>query len=295
VSEHVDFDVVANVKPQTGTSASILVDPGDPLVTSETGYVLVNYSIQAQDDDGDVLTATWDFDDGLPPVVQDSPGGSELLYQFIEQRNYTDVGTYNVSVTITDGIPGHELFLFIVVNVSSTNLPPSASLEFNMSKGAYALRNELLNFTLVLSDPERNPIEVIIDFGDNSSRLYFNLTDFVEDKITIRFNHSYTDKGNYSMTIWYTDNKVGLFNHSKIKNASVNIDEPRVIVTTSWSWWDYTSLGLLCLIPVLVVVRFVQVSRRRKIIEEKGMTYDEWKLMKSVEAEKSSKKKEGGP
>lgn len=287
-----DVEVVPNAPPQS--LSSILVEPGEPVVRSEIGYVLVNYSIQAFDEDGDILSATWDFGDGSSPVVEASPGGSGL-YKFIQQQNYSDVRDFNVSVTITDGHPGHEIFLYTLVHVNSTNLPPSLSLDYKLSKGAYAVKNELLNFTLVISDLERDPIEVIIDFGDNSSRLYFNLTDFVGNNVTIGFNHSYANLGNFSMTIWYTDNKVGLFNHYKHTNVTIDVQAIPEVVHNIWSWWDYTSLGLVCMIPVLLVVRFIQVSHRRKIIEEEGMTYDEWKLLKSVEAEESPKNKEGGP
>jgi len=294
VSESLGIEVVANAKP--GSGGYIMVEPGDPLVRSETGYVLVNYSVKAQDDDGEVLTATWDFGDGSPPVSESSPGGSSLLYGFIQQRNYTDAGNFTVSVTITDGVAGHEILLLTVVQVNSSNLPPSLhSLDFNVSMGSYALKNELLNFTLILSDPERNPIEVMIDFGDNSSRLYFNLTDFVDNNVTIAFSHSYANLGDYLIQIFYSDNKVGLGEHSKVRNVTIKVDEPPVVVKTSWSWWDYTSLGLVCMMPVLVVLRFIQMARRRRSIEDMGMTYDEWKLLKSVRDEELPKEKEGGP
>jgi hypothetical protein len=293
VSEHLDIEVVANVAPQTG--GSFAPDPSNPLVSSDTGYVLVNYSIGAADADGDIINVTWVFDDGSPPVDQTSPGGTDGLFTFTLWRNYTNAGFINVSVTITDGIPGHETSLSAFLQVNSTNRPPSLSIQFNVSMGSYALKNELLNFTLNFTDPERNPIEVTIDFGDNSSRLYFNLTDFVGNNVTLIVNHSYANFGNYTMQIWYTDNKTGLFNHHKMTNITIRIAAPIVKASDIWSWWDYTSLGLVCMIPVLVVIRFVQMSRRRRFIEDQGMTYDEWKLMKSVKAEESLRQTEGGP
>jgi hypothetical protein len=293
VSEHIDIEVFANVAPLTGSVLS--VDPGNPLVSSETGYVLVNYSIEAADADGDIINATWVFDDGSPLVSQTSPGGTDGLFTFILQRNYTDSVSFNVSVTITDGIPGHETSLSAFVQVNSTNRPPTLSLDYNVSKGSYALKDEVINFTLVFTDPEGDPIQVIVDFGDNSSRLYFNLTGLVANNVTLTINHSYANVGVYTIKIWYTDNKTGLFDHEKLVNITLKIDAPIVIASNPWSWWDYTSLGLICMIPILIVIRFVQNSRRRKAIEEQGMTYDEWRLRKSIDSEESSSRKEGGP
>jgi len=293
VSDRVDVEVYENAAPQSGTVLS--VEPSNPVVSSETGYEVVNFTIGVADADGDVLIATWDFDDGSPPVVQTSPGGTDRIYDFLVVRNYTDVGFFNVTVNVTDGIPGHELSLSAFVQVNSTNRPPTLALDYNISMGSYALVDEVINFTLVFTDPEWDPIQVIVDFGDNSSKLYFNLTDFVGNNVTLSLNHSYANVGDYVVKIWYTDNKTGLFNHVKLVNITLEIDAPVVIASNPWSWWDYTSLGLICMIPVLIVIRFVQNSRRRKAIEEQGMTYDEWRLRKSIDSEESSSRKEGGP
>lgn len=294
VSADISIEVHANVAPAPG--ALLDVSPSNPVVRSEVGYVLVNFTMEAADEDGDALTALWDFDDGTPLVSQTSPGGTELLYPFIVQRNYTDAGSFNVSVTVTDGIPGHEILLTVFVQVNSTNLPPVLSvIEYNLSKGTSGMINEMVNFTLVITDPERDPIQVVVDFGDNSSRLYFNLTDFVANNVTFTFSHSYANPGTYGVMIWYTDNKTGMFDHQRLYNATpFEIKAPVVIVVESWSWWDYTSLGLLCMIPVLIVIRFARTSRRLKVLEEQGMTYDEWMLRKSMEADAPSSRKEGG-
>ena len=298
VSMDISLEVHANVAPGAAEVGEVIsVDPNGPVVRSEVGYQLVTFNMSAYDDDGDAMTATWDFDDGTPLVIQTSPGGTASSYQFSVQRNYTDAGFSNVSVTVTDGIPGHEISRTAFVQINSTNRPPVLSvIEYNLSKGTSGMINEIINFTLVFTDPEGNPIQVVIDFGDNSSRLYFNLTDLVANNVTLTFNHSYANPGTYEVKIWYTDNKTGWFDHERLYNATpFEIKAPVAIVTHSWSWWDYTSLGLICMIPIVIVIRFAQASRRRKVIEEQGMSYDEWMLRKSLDAEESSSGKEGGP
>lgn len=271
------ISVVENRVPSA--LATLNVDPASPIVQSGVGYVLVNYSFPASDPDGDVLTVTWDFDDGSPEVVNISAGGT-TQYEFVQQRNYTDAGEFNITVVVTDGRPGHEVMIFMNITIGSNNRPPNvATLVPILSGGSKARANETLSFTMVIQDAEFDPIEVVIDFGDNSTRLYLNLTDYVDGNLTAIFEHMYTEVGNYTITVWYTDNKIGLFEHEKEYLTIVTIEEPLIVEKRIWDWWDYFTLGLVGLIPVLIALRMIFVSRRRKMVEAQGMSLEEWKLV----------------
>ena len=293
VSQSITIDVKANRIPIT--SSVIGVDPPSPMIESGEEYLIVNYSIQAYDLDGDVVNITWDFGDGSPQATNVSTGGTGLQ-TFVQQRNYTDTGKFNISVFVTDGRPGHEVSLYVVVFVNSTNRPPELdSYQYNVSSGAFALPNEILNFTLSISDPERDAIQIIIDFGDNSTILYLNLTEFGEGNIsTVQFSHSFLKVGNYTINITYTDNKQGLFQHTKYIENKIWVHSPPIIPENHWNWWDSTSLGLLFGLIVLGITRLLYVERRRKKIEAQGMTYEEWKLMSTEMPEGIDLRKEGG-
>lgn len=289
--------VATNKKPQV--QSVITVNPGSPIINSTIGYVEVEFTIEASDPDGDVLNLTWDFGDGTTNATNESVGAG--TQSFTQVRNYTNGGSFNISVTVTDGRPGHEVVVYQILNVSSTNRPPSV-VRFNFTYAAldYALTNETVNFTLVIFEPERDLIELIIDFGDNSPRVYMNLTEFVDYNVTALFNHTFKDLGNYTVKIWYTDNKIGVFNHTKSSNVTVKVKNPVVIVPIIWSWWDFTSLGLFCMIPVVIAIQFLFMARRRRAIESEGMSVDEWKLRKSqsldMELEKElERQKKMGP
>lgn len=276
----VTYSVLANRIPSVADNIS-MTSSNPVIIDAVSGYTNITFSITARDRDGDILNATWDFDDGTPKLYNTSFGGIDL-YEFIQWRNYTTTGQFNVTVNITDGRAGHEVVRLLVVNVTSTNLPPGlGGFQYNLSKGVYALPNELINFTITLTDPEQNPIEVVVDFGDNSDKLYFNLTDYVDGNITLKFNHSYAAKGVFNITITFTDNRVGLFDHIKSVKVSIKVDVPRAVVQDLWSWWDYTSLGLVCLMPILIVTRMAMIFRRRRLLEDRGYTLEEWKLMQS--------------
>lgn len=279
ISESITIEVVGNSIPNVLNT--INVDPDSPIVPSDAGYVVVNYSIQAGDPDGDVLTVTWNFDDGSPEVVNTSAGG-KYTYDFVQIRNYTAAGIFNVTVLVTDGRPGHETLVYRNITVGSENRPPSmASFYYTLSGGTKARANETINFTMVIRDAELDPIEVVIDFGDNSTRLYLNLTEFVNGNITYSFSHVYTKVGNYSVTIWYTDNKIGRYEHNKTYATPIKVEAPKVVEVIVWNWWDYFTLSLVGIAPMLVVLRFVVISRRRKSLEAEGMTLEEWKLITS--------------
>jgi hypothetical protein len=273
-------NVDVNHKPG---AATINVNPDTPIVNVTRGYVLVNYSIEAYDQDGDPLTITWDFDDGLPVVVNESASGvsTKVPTMYKQTRNYSDAGSFNVTVVVSDGRPDHQLYKYRVVNVSSTNLPPvlRAFQPVNMSGGSWALPNETIQFQIIISDPEMNEVEVTINWGDGSEISHFILSDFVGKNVTIMVNHTYTTIGNFTIVLNYTDNKVGSLNHSKTYTLTVQTKIVYIAPPEEWSWWDYTTLGLVCLVPVGLVIWMHRVSQHRRMLDKEGLTSDEWRLL----------------
>jgi hypothetical protein len=268
---------------------SITIEPSVLQVNDQKGYLVVNYSVEAQDPDGDPLNATWDFGDGSAPAYNES-AGTTAIFEFKQQVNYTNPGTFNISVVVTDGRPGHDVLVYSMVSITSNNLPPSiVEFQANYSGKSAAMPNQTVNFTLIITDPELNTVEVMVDFGDNSTILYFNLTDYVNGNATITFSHIYTEVGNYTVKLSYTDNKIGIFNHSKEYNITIAVEIPYVPPKFHYSWWDYTSMFLFGMIPVAIAISYIRSRRTHREIEAKGMTVDEWKLYQEVMDESSKK------
>jgi hypothetical protein len=258
------------------------INPSVLQINDTLGFLLVNYSIEVQDSDGDFMNATWDFGDGSP-LVYNETGGTRDVYVIEQWVNYTNPGTYNITFQVTDGRAGHTVNRSANVEISSSNLPPSIwEFQANYSGKSAALPNETVNFTLIITDPELNTVFVIVDFGDNSSLLYLNLTEFVEGNVSATFGHIYSEEGNFTVLLKYTDGKIGIFNHSKEYNITVVVDIPPEKVVFHYTWWDYTSMGLFAMIPILIFVGYLRSRRTHKEIEAKGMTVDEWKLFQEV-------------
>lgn len=271
-------DVVVNSIPSVGT---INVDPNTPIVNSTIGYRIVNFTLDASDTDGDVLTVTWDFDDGTPVVVNTSAGGTAVFRSF-QSRNYTDEGVFNITVVVTDGKVGHEVYKFTIVNVSSTNLPPrivSFGPSSPMSGGTWAEPNETIEFLLAVTDPEMDEVEIFLNWGDGSEVLHFFLSEYVNGNASILLNHSYATRGNFTITLNYSDNKIGILTHDKSYSLTIETRTFFEHVAEGWSWWDYTSLGMLFLIPIVLVVWAISTARQRRKLEDEGLTMDEWKLL----------------
>jgi hypothetical protein len=267
ISLTVSVRAILNLPPEV--VGVIDTDPQSLIINAILGYLNVSYSVEAFDPDGDVLHVVWDFGDGSPSVTNVSEGGTEVR-AFVQQRNYTDPGTFNISVEVSDGRPGHNISLWKEVEITSNNLPPKVvGFVFNYSENrSYALPNETIAFTLVLADPELNAIEIIVDFGDNSTLEYYNLTEFSHGNVTLVLNHSFGSAGEYQITIWYTDNKTGLFEHAKYYNVTVTVKEAPPVIHDYWTPWDYTCLSvLICAIvlPVLWAINGIQKKRRMEM------------------------------
>jgi len=266
----------------------INADPDNPLInTTSANYVTVVLSTDTNDEDGDILNATWDFGDGSPPEYNESAGGVMVMYHFAQVHNYTDAGAYNVTVTITDG-HGHIVVQSRLLNVTSNNRPPVVKGFDHQpyQAGDFATPNEILEFELVLTDHERDRIEVKWDFGDGSPLVYTNVTDFGSSgNVTITLTHAYTEKGNYTVTIYIDDFKKSALTHEKNYSLPIRVWIKPPVETTAWNWWDYTSLGLVGMIPVMLGAWVVRMRLRHKLMEKQGMSYDEWKLRKQLEKE----------
>jgi hypothetical protein len=262
ISYSVSIRVEVNNAPEV--LGVIDTDPESLIINATIGYLVVNYSVEANDPDGDVLYVLWDFGDGTPTQTNVSTGGVKT-HEFVQQRNYSEACEHNITVTVGDGRPGHNVSKSRLVKITSTNLPPSVvSLAFNYSQNrSYALPNETVLFELVIGDPESDTIEVIVSFGDNTSLEYYDLSQFVGGNTSLILNHSFASIGEFVITIWYTDNKTGLFEHSKHYNVTVTVKEPSPPVNKHWTTWDYISFGLfLCAFVIPIAWAIIGLRHR---------------------------------
>lgn len=120
----------------------------------------------------------WDFGDGSPLAFTQNP-----------THAYTTPGTYNVSLTVTDGITCRDTVMkntFI-----SVYTPPTAGFTFTPTTGCDPLT---VNFTDASTDGTGNIVNYAWDFGDGGSSVLPNPT------------YVYSTPGLYTISLTVTDN-----------------------------------------------------------------------------------------
>ncbi|MDQ1372551.1 MAG: hypothetical protein QG582_1469, partial [Candidatus Thermoplasmatota archaeon] len=112
--------VVGNAVPSVVDE--IAMSDESPTIDTAVGFVTVTFTLQVYDGDGDVLTVTWDMDEGISRT--DTSDGGMTIYTFDQDRRFNTTGSFNISATVTDGLEGHDVTKYRLVNVTSNNLPP---------------------------------------------------------------------------------------------------------------------------------------------------------------------------
>jgi hypothetical protein len=282
VTRQISISVAGNSLPSVVDE--IAMSEESPRINVSIGFFVVAFTVQTYDADGDVISVAWNLDDGGDPKVNTSAGGL-VVYTFTQERHFNQTGVYNISVAVSDGILDHEVVRYREFIVASNNMPPSvARFNFTYDAGNYAAPGEEIEFSITLLDPEMDIIEITWDFGDNSPILSFNLTEYVDGNVICVVSHAYSEVGSYNVTIRYSDNEIfGLLTHERIKTATVVVDTPFDRIADPWSWWDYSTLIAVLMIPIVLVLNLILTRQRRKQLEAQGVSLEELKLRESIQ------------
>lgn len=107
--------------------------------------------------------------------------------------NFTTVGTFNVSVTVTDstGLTGNETFQITVVSETQTPTNFSVVLNATPTSGNAPL---LVAFSTTVNGGT-SPYTYLLSFGDGNSTKYPTN------------NHKYQNKGTFNASVLVTDSK----------------------------------------------------------------------------------------
>ena len=272
----------------------IMVFPQDVLINETTGVAQVLLRIQANDYDGEVLTATWDFGDGTPAAMNVTQGGTQV-YTIDQVHEFTASGQYNVSVVVTDGREGHEVLRHKLVNVTSNNSSPQVvDFDVILSHSSYGLPGSVVQFIIVLFDNERNPLTVSWDFGDGSPIEWTNTTVFNESGHAVcMINHTYSEEGDYTVLVNFTDGLYGLIGlHEDSWSGLVVIGVGSEDTVRVWDWWDYTSLTLFMVCIGLLFLWSVSGVIRRRRLDRMGVSVEEY-LLRKQELDQYEEKRKG--
>ena len=240
------------------------------------------------DEDGDNLTVRWSFGDNSTAVnVTVGTRWDAQPFPLLQEHIYTDVGVYNLTVHVDDGTS--QTMATARVTVLSFNEPPLLSpvvvLRANRTVAANNtfLIDETVVIQLTMKDPENDPLEVTIDWGDgNVTRVDITLTGGPDctinesNETVCYFSYAYQALGTYLINVTLTDHRVYLaFNqtgglvtrsHTPMQSATVIVAPPsQPRAEDLWDWWDYSTLTLvLGGIAILVGRGAWQVHQERR-------------------------------
>ncbi|MBE2317690.1 PKD domain-containing protein [Solirubrobacter sp. CPCC 204708] len=169
----------ANLAPAwttDGTPVGHVGFNGDPMQ--------VQFTAEAKDPNKDTVSYEWDFDDDSAKSTKQSP-----------VHTYTQPGTYDVTVKVTDG-KGGELTKTIQVTVArKANTLPEVTIEADPKQGPGPLT---VRFSSQISDADGDGWKSAWNFGDGSGS--------AEDHPT----HVYNAPGVYTATLTITDAQGGV-------------------------------------------------------------------------------------
>lgn len=234
------------------------------------------------DQDWDNLTVTWSFGDGTFALNRTQGGPAAAKgFALTQVHTYAALGpapnyTYTVEVWVDDG-RGHNVSAETDVFVGSTNLPPTAVVRPLLANNT-ARANEQFTLEVNVSDPEGDPVNVTVDFGDGTVQtFYLELEPGVNR--TLRVNHAYAGIWTYTINVTVTDGLVYLqqnrtgglvrMNHTCEVSTIIAVSAPRRGAgSDAWTWWDYTALAAVLSLPAVLTVRGI----RRRIAERRQET-----------------------
>lgn len=275
--------------------ANISSSPQLIFLDEASGAATAELSIQGYDSDGDILYVMWCFGDGSDPAINIS-GGSRQVYEFVQTHGYNDSGIYNVSCTITDGREGHEIVRYLSLVIRSNNSAPVLmGITRTLSNGTYAMVDTNVTIKITLADRERDRVRVGWSFGNNTSLLITEISEYdAAGNGTSTVEHVYTSLGEYTIRIWFTDDKFDSKWHNDSRNITLSVRASWVKGSLIWDVWDYASLGMLMGAISSVFIYAWYMARFRKKLDNKGLSYDEHKVImrEKKDAERAKKKAE---
>ena len=193
-------DVVnSNTPPQSVTVApEILV-----INKSDLAVFIVN----ATDPDGDPLSMTIDFGNG----VSETATGVTAPHEFF--TTYTASGSYAVNVSVSDGI-NPAIAASTSITVLENTAPYAISLDPD-GLGTFFIEDPVV-FTANATDDEGDNLNFVIDYGDGAREQIMGA------QPPQTFSHQYNAVGEYTVTLTIAD----------VINAGVSIETSTNVVVT---------------------------------------------------------------
>ncbi len=172
---------------------------GEPYLGFVGEEIMFNGSL-SYDPDGYIDSWHWDFDDGTEEF------GETVTHIYFSN------GTYQVTLKVTDNEGAIDKDVFDVIILKGNN-PPSIPIIDGPTAGH---KNNNYEFSAVSFDADNDTIQYIFDWGDG----VITITDFLQNGMPTFQTHSWTNHGEYVISVTAYDNQT----ESETSNYTILID-----------------------------------------------------------------------
>ncbi len=182
--------------------------PPDVMVSSISGIegVEVYCVATAADPDPDVLTITWEWDDGTYSVTtHDTSGAKGVPVTSVVSHTWSTQGTYPVTVYVDDGEgTGHNVSTSIDADImgASDDAPPGSIALVVTPYPPYV--NEEITLNVSAYDANGDVLTVTIEFGDDDIAVEMTAGGTTNLQY-VEFTHTYTAANTYMVTVHVDD------------------------------------------------------------------------------------------
>ena len=198
-----------------GNSAPYFAPPLGASYPAEVG-VPIEFSVTVYDVDNDELTLTWDFGDGISPVIETTgPAAAGVVCTQTHAWNPPPESTYGIGdtyinysvvLTLEDGRGGNASTPSVVSIYLPHNFSPKGTLAVS---GSVVDPSDVVSFNATASDSEGEPLTWTFLFSDGTEvfRIEVCQTPLTAPGTTLYVNltHVFDVVGNYTVVLYLTD------------------------------------------------------------------------------------------
>jgi len=204
---------------------------------------LQTFQVQVSDVDNDKLWVNWTFGDGSPAVSVIVPAGTSATPVTLTQTHtYTvlnpDPG-YTMTVTLTDGVPGHsdKSTTTTVYVIESPDNAPSFTSPVQPSPPNKVYNDSIVTWFVNASDAESGGgagfgLRFTWDWGDGTFTVSNHHPTVNNVPVMDMVTHSWSFASTYDVRVWVWDGNPNLVAH----NVSSGITPEQVIENSPPSW-----------------------------------------------------------
>ena len=189
--------VVTNAAPEVSVSGDVTLTLGETLSRRLATFTDAGFGPT------ETFTAAIDWGDGqvdaAVPIVVDGEAGRLTVGDVAGSHTYAAVGSYTVTVTVTDDDGATKSATF-----TATVAPkPNGTPLFDAIEPVTGQEGGPVSITAGFSDDGDIPYVAIVDWGDG--RTSSATVDFADGRGTVEADHVYADNGLYDVTITLRD------------------------------------------------------------------------------------------